>query len=378
VPPTPIQSLITPVYEPVIEVASDTEVLTEASLINTAVALGNRIEFNHRQINVGTRNSALLARWFTSGTANENSMAALGVVSGLGTLVLKAGSFGAIIASDMTISPFNVGTIPSITSDVVGVAYSTVLERVVVIGTGGNRVAYSDDYGDNWTAGGNPGSAPSCIVYVPQYDRFLINWGSVDVRHSTDATSWSSTTSGDSDTDGSGLLAVFTNGDVIGLKDSDLTGGAPAFRITVNANDSWSDTGGTVDDPSDYDGIGTVAGNAGTYVFHAGRLLSGTKLRVSRSANGSTWQTMVEFEPPFGAFEFVPRVQVCQESGLVVVAARYNTNYTVFYGSVDAGATWLEPVITLYQAHSSGWALARGRLFLTRGDDVYMSDGIAY
>lgn len=43
--PTQVQTLIEPVYEAVVEVPADAEVITEASLINTAVALGNRIEF---------------------------------------------------------------------------------------------------------------------------------------------------------------------------------------------------------------------------------------------------------------------------------------------------------------------------------------------
>jgi hypothetical protein len=323
------------------------------------------------------KHDVLFPHWFTSGTKNENSMAAIGAVPGLGTLVLKAGSNGAIIASNMTIAPTVIGTVPSITDEVVAAAYSTALERVVVVGTGGNRVAYSDDYGDNWTAGANPGSAPKCIVYVEPHDRFLINWGSVDVRHSTDATSWTSTTSGDSDTDGSGGLAVFENGDVVGLKDGDLTGSTPAFRTTTNANDSWSDTGGTVADAPDYDNTGRVAGSARTYIFHAGRLLAGTKLRVSRSADGSTWSTVAEFDPPAGAFAFVPTILVCQESGLVVVSCTYNTNYTAFYGSVDQGATWLDPVIVRYTANPGpGWALANGKFFLTQGDDVFMSAGI--
>src|SRR5512146_1472402 len=43
--PTNVAGLITPTYDAVINVASDTEVLTQAALTDTAVALGNRISF---------------------------------------------------------------------------------------------------------------------------------------------------------------------------------------------------------------------------------------------------------------------------------------------------------------------------------------------
>lgn len=43
--PTNVASLITPTYDAVINVAADTEVLTEAALTDTAVALGDRIAF---------------------------------------------------------------------------------------------------------------------------------------------------------------------------------------------------------------------------------------------------------------------------------------------------------------------------------------------
>jgi hypothetical protein len=46
--PTQVQGLITPTYDAVIEVLSNGEVCTEAALTNTAVALGNRIEFVRR------------------------------------------------------------------------------------------------------------------------------------------------------------------------------------------------------------------------------------------------------------------------------------------------------------------------------------------
>lgn len=43
--PTDVSGLITPSYDAVINVAADTEILTEAALTDTAVALGNRISF---------------------------------------------------------------------------------------------------------------------------------------------------------------------------------------------------------------------------------------------------------------------------------------------------------------------------------------------
>jgi len=43
--PTQVQGLITPVYTAIVDVAATGEVLTEARLTDTAVALGNRIEF---------------------------------------------------------------------------------------------------------------------------------------------------------------------------------------------------------------------------------------------------------------------------------------------------------------------------------------------
>ena len=43
--PTDVSGLITPTYDAVINVAADTEILTEASLTDSVVALGNRIAF---------------------------------------------------------------------------------------------------------------------------------------------------------------------------------------------------------------------------------------------------------------------------------------------------------------------------------------------
>lgn len=50
--PTQVQGLISPVYEPIISVSSDGEILTQAALTNLAVALGNRIQFIADQIGI--------------------------------------------------------------------------------------------------------------------------------------------------------------------------------------------------------------------------------------------------------------------------------------------------------------------------------------
>lgn len=48
--PTQIQGLVTPVYEPVVTVPATSEVITEAGLTDTALALANRIEFVKEQV----------------------------------------------------------------------------------------------------------------------------------------------------------------------------------------------------------------------------------------------------------------------------------------------------------------------------------------
>jgi hypothetical protein len=301
---------------------------------------------------------------------------------GLNTLALKCNSTGILKTYDCDYHSL-AGTLVSITSLVTDVADDRQSSpRIVAVGTGGNNNCFSVDQGQTWTAGGAIGGVPQSIVYDEVNSRFLCNRSTGALVHfSTDATSWSSaSTSLDSTQSG---MAVLSSGRVIVCG---IDGGLfPKFSKSTNGGTSWSDTTGTVDVASlTPENAGWVAGNGGDTIWHVFAFFGGTKLRLSASTDGDTWTTVRDITLDDDGFPFaaaIPddkvRLLVCQNTGLMVILCPNTDNAvnTLAIASTDEGLTWSSPMV-FPGTTMAAFGIANGKLFFTRGAQVFQSDGI--
>jgi hypothetical protein len=186
------------------------------------------------------------------------------------------------------------------------------------------------------------------------------------------ATTW--TTNASAACKPSSSLAVLTGGNVYGLS----SGAMPvAIRETVDHGANFTTTAGTVADAGTFDEAGTIVGNGGALIWHAGRRTSGTLLQVSSSPDGTTWTTLQIFNAPTGTgFSSQPRIMCCQNSGLLVVAAPLTSGQDALYASQDAGATWVGPTFVESGPGVDAYAVAGGRLLAAIGGALLASDGI--
>lgn len=315
----------------------------------------------------------------------QNSMAAVaGLTPAHATIAIKAGSSGVSHVWDWSFRDPE-GAVTSITGPVCGAAREPGATRIVAIGTGGNRCSYSDDEGATWNAGSDLGATPHDIVYNVTHSRFMVTFASgVNVAQDVDgASTWASVSTGL--TGAQGGIAVLASGDTI-VAGTDGSGFID-FAVSTNGGGAWSVAGGTVPNFGDYEPgePGWVCGNEGATVYHAGRALGGTELRVCSSTDGSSWELIKTFTSPGAAagvvFETNPRILMCQTTGLLVLTCTLDIGVSgpgVAYASVDGGLTWSGPML-----HASGggvpaaaWAVANGRVFATLGARIFASDGI--
>ena len=299
------------------------------------------------------------------------SMAAVSVAAGQRALLIKtAQSF--LTADQLRANA--TGVPASITSLVTDAANSG--SRILAIGTGGNACTYSDDGGGSWSAGGLIGAAATYIVWNSVKSKFTVLCGT-RFRYSADGTAWSAgAAAGFSASALAGGLAVLSSGNTV-MCDGGVA--APVFYVSSDAGATASLASGTVPNSASFDESGTVVGNEGAAVYHVGRLSVGTSLQISSSPDGQTWTLGATISPPAGAtFASRPRILMCQTTGLLVIAApvttAFSTTQLALYASVD-GASWLGPLFAYPTPGIAGVAVANGRIFCTRDDLFFASDG---
>jgi hypothetical protein len=119
---------------------------------------------------------------------------------------------------------------------------------------------------------------------------------------------------------------------------------------------------------------GTLIGNQGATIYHAARTSGGVSVQVSSSINGGTWITTATIANPGSTFASAPRIMMCQNTGLLVLAAPLTSGLCALYASFD-GADWVGPQL-VSDPGVNAFALAGGRLLATFGAALFASDGI--
>lgn len=289
-------------------------------------------------------------------------------------LLIKSGTLDTFRVFDDQIT--DRGTVASITSAVRDAASNGT--RVVAIGTGGNLATYSDDGGSTWSASvAGLAFANSHLVYSPVYGGFLTAGSSAAVFRTTDPSSvfWTSAASGFSNTHG---IAVLSGGTIVVLGESGIQ---PRFSRSTNNGSSFTGSVSppdvaTAEEPGDLAGCPQVSGN-GALAYHVMRCNAGARLRCNVSADGVTWTQTAILEAPAGSsFDSSPRMLSCKMTGLLVIACQLDTGSRALYASMD-GTDWIGPSFARPgPAGNTDLALAGGRLFMTRSDTFWGSDGI--
>lgn len=278
------------------------------------------------------------------------------------------------------------GDVPSITSAIRDAASSGA--RLVVIGTGGNLNAYTDDNGAAFTAGAaGIGGAVQYLVYMPPNslagggDAFLCaGSGTGSVYSSPDAaTVWDSLASGFAAVQGLAVLGGDTanKGYCVALGNS---GSAPRMSLLTDGANGADFSGSiappnaaTADEPGSIAGCPNVTGN-GDYVYHVMRCDSGARLRTNRSDDGFTWTAVGSIEPPSGiTFTATPRLMICQNTGLMVIAVECDMlSKTAVYASLDF-ERWVGPIMCTGQV--SAFCVAGGRVFYGNQAELIATPG---
>jgi hypothetical protein len=328
-----------------------------------------------------TINALRLRELRTEGTPTTvdtaESMAGVsGRFSNFALLAIKADQ--AMLVSDCDRLEFG-GAMASITDNVVGAARNGAGgARVIAVGDDGGgetRAAFTTNEGGSWTATGAPGLLlpPVAGGIVWNGTRFIV-LTAADSIHSTDGAAWTLTTAGQRPSDvfpnGAAGLAALTGGKVIALG-AVVAAADVKFAETVDNGSTWQITSGTVPTPTSYAEPGSIAGNGGSLVYHCGRL--GGVPVISSSSDGDTWSVIhTSTLNATGA----PRILMCQDTGLLVVVSPDSVaGRTGMIASLDGGVTWSDPMYAA-SAPVESFALAGGRLFHTRDEGLFASDGV--
>lgn len=310
----------------------------------------------------------------TSITDTAESMAAASVGVGYPVVACKtAQAFGVTDCGRFKV----LGVPASITSLVTGAARDPATNRILIVGTGGNRCAYSDDSGVTWTAGADIGEVPQAVVWNASKGRFITSNGTSTKRSTTGAAAWSAGTISNSS---SGGLAVLSNGNTVACGD----GFSVAFSISTDGGATWSDSAGTIPNAGAAADAGWVVGNEGASIFHIARLTAGANtFQVSRSSDGSSWGVAKTFAMPHaGASANRPKILMCQNTGLLVAIMPFTPaisspgDITMISASLD-GSEWTEPFY-VSDAPINAFSVAGGRLLFTRDDMLFASAGIGW
>lgn len=313
----------------------------------------------------------------------QNSLGAVrGRTRGHGTILLKAAPNG--VGHVWNWPPRDAkGSVKSITSKVCGAARfnGPGAFRVVAIGTGGNFCCFSDNEGVDWTAGADLGAVPHDIIANQAKTKIMVTFAAVHtVSYGADGTAWTNASPGL--TTAQGGIAWLENGDtVVGGRDADFV----AFSVSDDGGVTWDLTSEGLPNFGDYqqNEPGWICGQGRPLVFHVGRVLGRTQLRLCSSADGVTWELAHTFASPSGDiglfFASNPRIFMCAETGLLVVTCTLDNGPSVAYASTDQGVTWSAPMLYALNGPiaAAAWGVASGRVFATIGNRLFASDGIA-
>jgi hypothetical protein len=283
----------------------------------------------------------------------------------------------------------------TIDGNVRAVARRTTDGRLVAIGTdstvggGGSATAISTTDGASWSTGTNAsGLDVHRIVWSENADRFVISLASEpEVWLSDDGGSGGAAFphSGLASSAVTNGLAVINQGTPTEriLICGSLSGaiGRPAIRRSSDGGASWSS--GAQFPAGLYTDIGCLVGDGGVQAFWAGILVGGAGLDARVTADGVTWLTTETLVPPAGttfAASGNPRILVCPETRLAVIVAPLTSGFLALYASMYVGsisdALWVGPQIIGPAFSTNAFAVAGGRLFATRNDMIFASDGV--
>lgn len=255
-----------------------------------------------------------------------------------------------------------IGTIASVTSLVTDIAITS--GRAVAIGTGGNRCAFTTNFGVSWSAGSDLGATPDRIIYNATHSRFLVSFAAgVNVAQDVDAASvWTNASTGLVSAQGG--LANFSNGDTLacGL---DVSGDVAIARST-NGGTSWA-AANTVPNAGDYVDSGWIDGNGGATIYHVG--YTGSELRLCATDNTLNWALRSSLI--VGAITSKPRILVDNFFNVIVMLYTFASS-TAAQVSRDGGVTWSPRAF--YKTRSlNSFALVQGRLFSSVSGELYSS-----
>ena len=158
--------------------------------------------------------------------------------------------------------------------------------------------------------------------------------------------------------------------------------GRPAIRRSSDGGAGWAS--GSQFPAGVYTDIGCLVGDGGVQAFWAGILVGGAGLETRVTADGVTWLTTETLVPPDGTTFAVsgnPRFLVCPDTRLAVIVAPLASGFLALYASMYVGgsisdAVWVGPQIIGPSFSVNAFAIAGGRLFATRNDMVFASDGV--
>jgi len=291
----------------------------------------------------------------------------VGAVSALGywAVVAKAGTNGVFAITESPHPSMGAITIPGLTA----VRKLIRGSRILAIGDGGNKNAYSTTNGNTWSAGGSTGLSTTPTDGVWDGAQFVISTTAGKSAHSTNGSSWATATGGSDISDvitldpASGLAAL-ASGAVIAA--GSMVDATQAFAVSLDHGQTWAFAGSI---PASFVVRGYVAGNGGTEVYWVGKPDAIDRLDFYVSTDGATWTKRAEIEGFDGALP--PKLYMCQDTGLLV-AFQENGNATQVSASLDRGNTWSE--VAIYNEVVSDLALARGRIFAAVGSLFLATD----
>lgn len=259
--------------------------------------------------------------------------------------------------------------------------------QIVAIGTGGSGSSVSSDDGATWANAGAVGisGAGTRLIYSARGGSPFIyaacKPSSTNIKFSDPvsvgvAGAWANLLTGVTapqdlaayDPDGTHAELMVLSGTT-----------TPAFYTSKSGG---SLLGTTVPNSGTADESGSLAGNGGTTIYHVFRRTSGTLLQVSASlptdAPAAAWISLATIAPPSGlGFASRPRIFMCQNTGLLVIAAPLTSSQLALYASIG-GIEWVGPTLLFPNPGVEALAVAGGRLLATFDDQLFASDGIGF
>lgn len=354
--------------------------------VNGTLALAQHVNFQQNALSGAARRAFALAlckpRLISGVTLSVPSfLAAVSRGQGAPITIGSAHSGGVPVVGDEGLELR--GVLAAITGATNAGAWHAADDRLLVVGNGGNHNCSSLDQGANWTAGGALGGVGLDLVYNPSNSSghaFVAGYNG-HIKTSANGVAWAES--------GSAVGAGYT-GQGFGMLPNGnmfvLTGAAPLTLSSSTTAGSggfaWASGAAVPPNAADFTNRGSICGAGLDNIYHAGkRSGSDNYIQVSASANGTSWSQVAEFAPVAGrAWGVNPKILQCVDSGaLWLVASNASPDsQIVIYCSLDAGATWTEPVFVGGSA-VGGFSAAGGRLFCSDGAGaLFGTDGVGW